>query len=803
MLLYRLGFYYFISVLLGYYFSFQFTNLWIYMDSFSISNMALFSVFIALIFIPFSYFHYLGNHCLKGVKNKPLNLVYKFFIARVLAFSINFFMVMLLLVPIGVFTANLFDLIYSADLSIWTVGLNPNLDLINQLESLDYDSIFYGCYFNDILFSQVYYLVLYFTLFMFYFVYLKVRYSDKIEPKYIKLVKDSLDDKKSDTEKGLSDIDKEIDLYSDTKEYDPIEYMDKAVAENNIFIGLDENNNPITIPYNHGNGFIFVETMSSIVGATRTGKGIVSGVICSQAHKLGSGIVVFDPKQGGDGFAPDVFYKASLETGKKFHYIDLTQDIPQFNILGGITSNEFEAMVSSGFGLYSSNDASNYYRRHDLSQLAKVSKLFANNRDVANSNYTFAEFYDMLSNDMQDLIMDREGKEHSVFGESLRDFGSYVPFNTNTGLDIEEAIKNGDIIYVVGSRDLPTIKTAQKMLFIRIKQIKERLGKNSPHTTFYLDELKYFMCRPLLQAVGTIADKGCNFIFNFQDISNLRDTSENAPEVAPNSAESEILGNCSLNLIYRVNHNDTRKWASDMTGTKPVYSDSYQVESTESMNILHNTDRQSFREVNQNKFTPNVFGALGKKCGIMVGIGKPSRIFTSFVRVTQNPNVRKVVAYESVMNQDRIIDDDIQVSSLSDGCAIEMNETNVRSFGDKVFYAEFPEETLPKYKLELLPKFRKSSFSNYKSNNDSYIIEISGVSEKEPEFHLISFLHELAMHTNNLLVVDTNGGYDDNFYKLLIIFVRRAIKMGHLDKDNVLSYDRKDIRQGISKVGDL
>ena len=160
------------------------------------------------------------------------------------------------------------------------------------------------------------------------------------------------------------------------------------------------------------------------------------------------------------------------------------------------------------FGLAEKGAESDYFRSKDrrvVQQWIKPLKSGVSLPEFAKS-LTEADFENAskLCNDLTELAMlecintTQQGRWHDV-------------------LDL------GGLIYIIGSVRREPVLRLQKMLLLRILQRLEKRNRalTYTHVTIFLDELKYLLCKPSLQALGTIRDKSANIILAHQSINDL------------------------------------------------------------------------------------------------------------------------------------------------------------------------------------------------------------------------------------------------------------------------------------------
>lgn len=420
-----------------------------------------------------------------------------------------------------------------------------------------------------------------------------------------------IDLKRNKRSEGLSDIRDVEDMMAKTREFDPLKYFKKE----NIFTGLDEDNKPIYIASK-----IFLESHIQIMGRTGSGKGVAAMIMLYQAIQNGIATVIFEPKKGGDEWAPHVLKHACEAAGVKFHYIVLEEVIAQINLLIGITSDELDELLQAGMGIEDKGADGDYYRLKDR----KAARIAANFAGVATS---FPHLFHLMNKEWPDVMQVADS-----FSDKLESLAEIPAVQTESGLDLRQALKNGDCIYINGSTRRPQIKLLQKMVLLRILQIIERQDRleSHRHVTLFVDELKYFLTRPVLDALATIRDHDCNLILAHQGPGDLFDVTK---DISGQACYNCVVNNTNIKLIYKLNDPPDRERAAIMTGEKVVQRDSKEVLTNVGMGELIETDKRHIMSTTEPLYSQNVFAALAKRVGVLIGVGIAHLCFTSPIKV--------------------------------------------------------------------------------------------------------------------------------------------------------------------------
>ena len=498
-----------------------------------------------------------------------------------------------------------------------------------------------------------------------------------------------------------SDIDKEHEIAAIKKEFNPLKSYKlghRKRHKNKLFWGMGDDGRPI-----YSNIEAFLATHTCIIGSTGVGKGVLTASLLTQTFLMGNANVIFDFKDdGGDKWMPHVLGEQLAEYNRKhpnnprkMHFIDLNIDEPQINPMLNVSDTEFRELLGAGFNLANTGRDSDHYRQNDRAVMRRVSGFVDKAKCIP-------ELWDLVIEQCPEILLTTRDKikdsdwdaikaghldksdmagYFSSFAQNLELLAQLPVIATREGIDLERAIFNQDIVYIVGSNSNFEVKLLQKMLLIRIKQIISKTSSNvdRPHVTIFCDETKYILSQTLLQAVGTIRDRRANILFNFQDIGNLRDVNQSDPSLNPSTVENEILGNSAIRMIYQVNHLSTREWASKMTGTKIVKEVSKQVKTNASDDPLEDNSTFHIKDGERNKYSTNVFDALQTCVGVVLGIGTPQRCFTAPIIVSKSDANRAVKSFPMY----ELKHSDIRFAGISQGKEKAVSSTDSAPINEK------------------------------------------------------------------------------------------------------------------------
>jgi hypothetical protein len=350
-------------------------------------------------------------------------------------------------------------------------------------------------------------------------------------------------------ESGLSDVREPSSVKKIT--YDPLKYFDKALKNNSIFLGLDDEKKPVCVPVEK-----FNLSNIQICGPTRCGKGIQSAVVLYQKVALGDAVFVVDPK--GDDWGPRILEDACKKYNKPFIYIDLNREQPpQFNLLKGCTTYDLVRLLEAGFELSDQGGDSDFYRVMEREAAQALAEHFGG-QDVA-----LAEISDRAGS-----ILGDKAKDSKKLILNLAEVAQVRSVQTREGPALSDILASGGVVWVVGTEDDVAVQRLQRMVAIRIIQILRARGNQHPHATILFDEFSCLVSAPTVLSLKTIVGKGnANILLCHQSLGDLRDVPR---DLDPEAVASQVIGNTKIRWLYGTSDPDTVEWICRLEGTKVV-----------------------------------------------------------------------------------------------------------------------------------------------------------------------------------------------------------------------------------------
>lgn len=345
--------------------------------------------------------------------------------------------------------------------------------------------------------------------------------------------------------RGLRDVRYMQKLFAKMRTYSPLQYVN---LKQGIFVGLEEGKHPVYVPIHQ-----FRETHMQIMGASGSGKGIALALLGFQFVKVGQCVIAFDPK--GDQRLAVVFALAAKQAGVQIYCLDLNAtELPQFNLLAGMTAHEIEEMLVGGLGLQPTSGDSDYYRGIDQDAAETVA-----NRSQNIEKPTLLTLLELAQSD--------EGiSKADNFVRRLKQVCQLPAIQTTHDIDLVGIIQRGDVLYVRGSTDNHRVKMLQTMLLIRILQIIKANG-GSRKVALILDEFKHLLCAVSLDALGTVRELGAHAILAHQSMGDLG----MCPGLRREDVEPRVVDNTTLKLIYRINDAKTSANFAALSGKQRTH----------------------------------------------------------------------------------------------------------------------------------------------------------------------------------------------------------------------------------------
>ncbi len=388
-------------------------------------------------------------------------------------------------------------------------------------------------------------------------------------------------------------------------EYDPLPFCQ---SDDRLFLGLDPNGDPVHVDQN-----LWRRSHIDIIGMTGSGKGVLAGILLTQAARQGEAVVVVDPKR--DEYAPRVLERAAREAGKPFYRLDLMGEEARWNPLRGKSSDEIEELLVASFGLGERGSEADFYRLNDR----RAAREFARLHDG-----------ESLPNLLATFRSETVARKATKFIDDMEEIAATPAARAEEGLDVARAIEEGAVIYVLGSPRHSRILKLQKMFVLSVIQSCERRARErSRQVCMFLDELRYLISAPLLEALASIRDKRAHLVLAHQTVNDLRNVPD---DLDPEQVISSVTENCGLKFAYRVNDPDTALWLARMSGSILIDDEMRDFEANA---VLAERERniRGLRQSERYLVDTNMLQSLPSRCAVRYGDGLARFVFTSPVPV--------------------------------------------------------------------------------------------------------------------------------------------------------------------------
>lgn len=410
--------------------------------------------------------------------------------------------------------------------------------------------------------------------------------------------------------------------------FDPLKFMDKSKG---VFLGLDEKKQPTYIEFGGGTSAPHVQ----VIGTTGAGKGVSLGVMASQFLERGEAVFFCDPKN--DEWAPSVMFAAAKRTGKPYHYINLNRpNGPQLNLFEGATADEAFELFQAGFSLTEKGDASDFYGIADRREAINTARL------MSDQNLTIAEAY-QAQEDSWPLAEKFYGK--------LREMADTPSINAKSGgVSLAEIIDTGGCVYIVGSMRNDIVKTAQRILLVRLVQLAERRDRMAGELRkicIVLDEVKYHLSRPALEGLGGARDKGVHLVLAHQSLGDLKDCTK---DLNSDAVVDAVVENCRVKICYKVQSPATAEWLAQMSGTILVDDESRNVEKNLALSEVVDAKR-TIRQADRYFIDENMLLNLPPSVSILYGAGLPKFVSIQPLKVPKSTDAVRIRVVDGAMLQ--------------------------------------------------------------------------------------------------------------------------------------------------------
>lgn len=422
--------------------------------------------------------------------------------------------------------------------------------------------------------------------------------------------------------------------------FDPETYFKDARRKQSLFFGLQEGKKPTLTSRKQ-----FNESNILVIGPTRTGKGVKSGVVLSQCLAFDNPdiIIAIDPK--GDDWGPLVLKKACLKNNLPFIFIDLQRgQAPQFNPLQSASKEELIPLLTAAYDLSPKGTADDFYRQLETEAVDLIVSHCSNTP-------TFKELYRLAL----ELFEDKELENIRSLISKLRQDANLSALDTSVGPEFNELIGTGGVFWFVGSEDDVSVIRMQRLIAVRAVQFFRNRKDKSRHGTIFADELKHVLSSQFYKSFATILGAGnANILATIQTKGDLVDIPANLNPIA---VSKTIFDNCAIKWFYRTKDNDTVEWIINSEGTKTFNSVRQNTERNMELAETSSSSRTLVEE-EVSYIHRNQILHLPDACAVIIGIGLAKIAFISPVRVKLE-KLTPIYLQSTDTNKPDVIGDDL------------------------------------------------------------------------------------------------------------------------------------------------
>ena len=343
-------------------------------------------------------------------------------------------------------------------------------------------------------------------------------------------------------EDKLSDITVEAkELVS--KNFNPETYFKNGY----YFVGLDEDNKPIYISDDE-----FEETHSAYFGPTGTGKGVLAGMILTQAIRKGHCVFMLDPKD--DDNLPYILQNEAKKANKSFVYLDLNDGGRGgwHPFKGGLIRDRRSRMIAA-FGLEKGGTNADVYKSKERGIVDRLLK---------ETDGSIKAMCDACEGHF-------DGDGLSSLRDGLKEWSNistFVPNKKKEGHSIEKSLLNGAVVYVRGSTADGVVSAATKAYISELLQEAKRLKKDrTTHLTTFFDEVRFYISNEVVDGLATIRSAKVNMNLATQSISDLLNIQD--ATINGKALQQSFEINCRNKFLYAAGDDETAIWGETISGT--------------------------------------------------------------------------------------------------------------------------------------------------------------------------------------------------------------------------------------------
>lgn len=397
--------------------------------------------------------------------------------------------------------------------------------------------------------------------------------------------------------------------------FDPVRFW----RSGKTFIGLGAGGKPVEAPERFPHMLV--------LGTTGAGKGVILSQVAAQAMARDEAVFFLDPKN--DEWAPSVLAGVAEKAEKKFHFVDLRPAAgPQLNPLAGADQNEIYELFCAGFSLGEKGTDADFYRLKDRQAAKRAAQI------CAAENLTAAQLLSRMDGQLDDA---------AAFAGYLQEMAELPAVNAGAdGLDLRQIVQEGGAVYFVGSMRNATVIRMQRMTLVRLIQLAEARDRTQDQrqVLVVLDELKYHVSRPAVEALGAARDKGVHLVLAAQSLGDLRDT---PADLDKDTVVQAVTENTPVKIVYRLEDPRTAQVLAEKSGRIQADDEVRKIKRGAGMVEIVDDERQ-IRQTETFLVDQNQLLNLRQRQAVVYGLGLPQFISTSHVECEKQHLKPRVVA---------------------------------------------------------------------------------------------------------------------------------------------------------------
>lgn len=397
--------------------------------------------------------------------------------------------------------------------------------------------------------------------------------------------------------------------------FDPVRFW----RSGKTFVGIGAGGKPVEAPERFPHMLV--------LGTTGAGKGVILSQVAAQAMARDEAVFFLDPKN--DEWAPSVLASIAARAEKKFHFVDLRPSAgPQLSLLAGADEHQLFELFSAGFSLGEKGTDADFYRLADRQAAKRAARL------AAAENLTAAQLLAKMDGQLDDA---------PAFQAYLKEMAELGAVNAdNGGLGLREIVQEGGAIYFVGSMRNAAVIRMQRMLLVRLIQLAEDRDRTEAlrSVCIVLDELKYHVSRPAVEALGAARDKGVHLVLAAQSLGDLRDT---PADLDKDMVVQAVTENTPIKILYRLEDPKTAESMARKSGRIQADDELRKIKRGAGLVEIVDDERQ-IRQTETFLVDENQLMNLRPRQAVVFGLGLPQFISTSHITCEKKTLKPRVVA---------------------------------------------------------------------------------------------------------------------------------------------------------------